>query len=337
MRSWYPEFLSALFLLALLAGCAGGPESRAASTPVSLAPTPGPVYPFVPGVHRYVEDDDRLVIPTPTARPTSTPRPTLDLSRHVSREDLGPVEPTKVPEELRSCNDHYRGMLIEYRGRIPFGSQAALLLSQDLRERRPDCVTEGWDPLFEVNLVCGSGSVAGMQISPGLTHRTHSLAPTRALPTARDRKGNILVHFARMPLVDARGCWYYNVTRESWAWLISGVGSGIDRPRFPVCDLRLQELVSASAGEDFGPLHVVRALDQVRFQLPSECGSSLWKIFPASGSHEACGAPGNTGLNPEGFLVITWHEDHLPADGAVCWALPPGSTVWASFYPREER
>ena len=258
-------------------------------------------------------------------------------SGEVSQSGAGAVEVAEPGDEIRSCNSHYRQMLIDYRGRVLFGTNVALLLSRELRDLRPDCVEQGWEPLFEADLVCVSGRVAGIRISDALTWLPHSLAPPVALPTARDGRGNILVHFARLPLVDERGCWYYSASGEAWAWLVSGSGSGVDRPEFPACDHWLRELLSASAGEDFGPLHVARALDEVRLHLPDRCGSSLWDIFPASGSHEDCEVAGDTGLNPAGFLVITWHENHLPADGAVCWALPPGSTGWEFFYPEEKK
>ena len=346
MRSRFPEFLVILLLPALLsvllAGCAGFlPGSPARPTPVFLQPTPVPVHPFVPGVHRYVEAGDRLTIPAATPRPIPTPRPspTPGFSLEVSQsgDGGGAVEVVGPGDGIRSCTSHYRQMLIDYRGRVLFGSHVGLLLSRELRKLRPDCVGQGWKPSFEADVVCVSGGVAGMRISDALTWLPHSLASPRALPTARDDRGNILVHFARLPLVDERGCWYYSAAGDAWAWKISGGGSGIDRPEFPACDHRLRELLSASAGWDFGPLQVARALDEVRLQLPARCGSLLWDIFPASGSHEDCGVAGDTGLNPQGFLVITWHENHIPADGAVCWALPPGSTGWEFFYPKEEK
>ena len=95
----------------------------------------------------------------------------------------------------------------------------------------------------------------------------------------------------------------------------------------------LQGLLSTLG--DFGQIHVVRAIDEVRLQLPEECGTSLWSLFPSSGSHEDCGAAGNTGVNPEGFLVVSWQEEHLPWDNAVCWVLPEGSDVWEYYYVQE--
>ncbi len=308
-------------------------------TPVSLPPaTAEPVYPVVPGVHRYVEPDGRLVFAPPTPVPTPSPRPVRDLAQIFSTPDAPPptmtTAPAEPPEEPPSCVDQYRRMLLDYDGRLLFGAEVAWSLSEDLKRLRPDCVESGWNPVLDTGVACVSGSVAGVDISLGLTRRIHSVAPPRALPTGRDDRGNVLVHFKRVPLFDRSGCWYYNSARRAWAWSVSGFDEGIDRPRFPVCDKLLREL-AASDGDDFGPVHVARALDEARRQLPAECGSLLWNPFPESGSHRDCGVPGVTGRNDDGALVITWHPDYLPADGSVCWALPLDSGSWKFFYPRD--
>ena len=340
MRARFPWSLIVLLLFpAFLSGCGGLLGSPAGPTPVFLPPTATPpVYPFVPGVHRYVGPEGRLTVPTPTPAPTPTRLPTPEplLPKDVSAAVPGPAGSGVVPGEEGppSCIDEYRGMLIDYRGRVPFGSQVALQLSRELEELRPDCVAEGWAARFEADVVCVSGSVAGLPLSPGLTWRLQSLSKPQAAPTARDGGGNILVHFARLPFVEARGCWFYRSSSRTWAWFVSGGDSGVDRPRFPLCEGRLRDLIS-SPQEGFGPLHVVRALDEVRLQLPSPCSSPLWDVFPSTDSHEDCGVPGGTWVNPEGFLVVTWHEDHTPADGAVCWALPPGGVEWEFSYPVE--
>ena len=192
MRSRFPEFLVILLLPVLLVGCAGFlPGSSAQPTPVFLQPTPVPAHPFVPGVHRYVEAGDRLIIPSPTPRPTLTPwaSPMPGFSGDVSQSGDGAVEVAEPGDEIRSCNSHYRQMLIDYRGRVRFGTHVALLLSRELRDLRPDCVEQGWEPRFEADLVCVSGRVAGIRISDALTWLPHSLAPPVALPTARDGPG----------------------------------------------------------------------------------------------------------------------------------------------------
>ena len=332
-------FLPAAVLVLLLAGCSMGLGGSGEPTPVSLPPsTAEPVYPVVPGVHRYVDPEGRLFFPSPTPVPTPSPRPPRDFSRIFSTLPAAlppPTTPAEAPEEPPSCVDQYRRMLLDYDGRLHFGAEVAWSLSEELKELRPDCVESGWNPVLDTGLACVSSSVAGLDISPGLTRRLHSVAPPRALPTGRDERGNILVHFKRVPLVDRPGCWYYNSARRAWAWSVSGVDSGVDRPRFPVCDRLLREL-AASAGGDFGPVDVARALDEARRQLPAECGSLLWNPFPESGSHRDCGVPGVTGRSGDGALVITWHPDYLPADGSVCWVLPMDSGSWKFFYPRDD-
>ena len=334
-------FLAAVvFVFVLvLSGCSMGLGGSGEPTPVYLPPSASePVYPVVPGVHRYVDTGGRLVFPSPTLVPTPSPRPTRDFSRLLSTPEPT-AESTPVPAggraELPSCVEQYRRMLLDYDGRLVFGAEVAWSLSEELKELRPDCVESGWNPVLDTGLTCVPGSIAGVDISLGLTRRLHSVALPRALPTGRDDRGNILVHFKRVPLVDRAGCWYYNSARMAWAWWVAGVGSGVDRPRFPVCDQRLREL-AASDGGDFGPVHVARALDEARRQLSVECGSPLWKPFPESGSHSDCGVPGITGRNDDGALVITWHPDYLPADGSVCWVFLPDSGSWKFFYPRDD-
>ena len=332
-----------LFLLGCSEWLGKSPERP---TPVILPRATELVYPLVPGVHRYVEPGDRLSFPTPTLAPSPTPRLTRDLSR--SRAPVRtPAAPTATPEtpgmvwqgDTLSCVDRYRRMLIGYEGRIPFGAQVAWSLSEDFKGLHLDCVDdEGWTPLFDTGVVCRSGSIAGVGISRGLTYRLNSISRPQALPTGRDGNGNILVHFERVPLVDRPGCWYYNSVWQSWAWSIVGVGSGVDQPRFPDCDRLLRSLSAAMAAgdQDFASVHVVRALDEVRRELPYRCGSLLWNPFPGLGSHEDCGVPGDTGLNEDGVLVVTWHPGYLPADGSVCWTLAPDSEYWEFFYPEEE-
>lgn len=152
------------------------------------------------------------------------------------------------------------------------------------------------------------------------------------MPTGRDEKGNILVHFARLPDADAAGCWYYNAARQAWAWAAPGIGSGIDRPRFPACAGRLRSRLAAAAELGFGPVEVSRAVDAVRLRAPEQCGSPLWNPFPRAAPGAECGVEEPTGLTGAGRLVVHWHPDYLPADDSVCWILTLETAEWEFFY-----
>ena len=320
-----------------LLGCSSVSGEPARPTPVMLRPTAPPVHSFVPGVHRYVDDSDRLVIPTLTPTPAPTPRPAPVFSGSSPAEPV--VGPDSLPDDEGGeldCTAQYRRSLIDYRGRIPFGAEVARDLAEQVRENRPGCVDEGWAPELEPGRACLRGRIAGLHVSPGLTGRSNPIALPVLLTSGRDDAGNILIHFARLPSQDARGCWYYDVDLEAWAWLVSGRDSGIDRRPFPLCDSRLREMISVSASPDFGPAEVARAADRVRLENPAACSSPLWSLFPSSHPHEDCGSPSGTGIDDDGSLVITWHGDYTPSDYAVCWVLPAGADAWDVHYVRDD-
>ena len=331
------SFLSLLLLSFLLAGCGGAAGVPVTPTPAYVPPAAAPVHSFVPGVHRYVDPGDRLVVPTPTPAPTPTlvslpgPAPVVAVSSPGGSLS-GLYGESEDAAAVPSCVDHYRSLLIGYSGRVPFGSEVALQLSRELEELRPDCLREGWGPLFEADVVCVTDRVGDVPISRGLTWRHNSLSYPRAVPTARDSRGNILLHFARLPLRAERGCWYYSADARAWAWLAAGSGSGVDRPAFPPCGALLRDLLAPRAQLGFGPLQVVRALDEVRLRLPDPCGSPLWDVFPTSRFQEGCGVESGTGMTPAGDLVVSWQDGHSPADDAVCWVLPRGSGEWKFHY-----
>ena len=185
-------------------------------------------------------------------------------------------------DETFTCRDDYRLMPIGYDGRIPFGAEVAWSLSEELKKRRPGCVEEGWDALPDTGVTCPSGAVAGVRISPGLTRRSNSVSHPEALPTGRDEQGNILLHFrAGSPGGPSGLLVSTSSARQVWAWSVLGGESGVDRRRFPECNRLLRSLVeTAASGGDFGPVHALRAMDEVRAEMPAGCGSALWGVFP---------------------------------------------------------
>ena len=314
---------------------------------VAPAPTPVPTPTAVPGSWRYVDAVERLVFPTPgpTAAPTKRP------AREVARRARATLIPTPVAVAARdvasglddlSCEELYRGMLVGYSGRVPFGPEVAWQLSKQVVKARPSCGREGWSPKFGLGVVCEDMRVGGVRMSDFFVRWEGAKEKSpRVLSTRKDVEGNILVHFERMPLEAERGCWYYSAFHRTWFWAVFREGrsvSGVDLPSFPVCERRLRELVleGVRAGEEVSALSVARLLDAVRLELPEACGSGLWNSFPVDAGHPECPAGVDTGFRRDGSVVLNWHPRYPASDGAVCWVLAPGASEWESFYEEKE-
>ena len=329
-----------LLFVFLLVGCGGG-EDEDFSLPLLPEPTP---FPFE-GDGLYVGSEHRLVFPTSTLVPTSTPRPArVALSRKIST-----LAPTSTPApslafaplvdlpdgEVLSCVDHYRWMLIGYDGRIKFGPEVVDELSENMKEVRPDCVIEGWAPEFGLEAVCTSTRIAQTRVRDAF-FRWEGNKEKRAIAraTMRDDRGNIMVHFQRMPFHDGGGCWYYDSPNLSWAWLVfveSRLRSGIDRPQFPTCEKHLRNLLDEASLENFSALDVARLLDRVKLDAPSECGD-LWDIYPQREARDDCEVSGSTGSVYDGSsvisLLINWHLEHPASDGSICWVRRVAGGEW---------
>ena len=297
---------------------------------------------------RYVDRGDRLVFMTTAPTPTPTPWPSRELVGRAGGRS-GPelpegairgvgvipgreAEGVSAPEGL-GCVEHYRWLLKGYWGRRPFGPETAALLSEKLKGERADCVAEGWSPEFSLEAVCRTGTVAGTEISSRLVRREGSMRQRRALSSGKDGNGNILVQFEKLPLSDGRGCWYFKAGKGRWSWVVLGEKSGIDAPRFPVCEARLKEKVLAGDVENLRVIDVAAAVDRVKFEFGAECGTGNWDIYPGSGGSEVCSVAAETGYQDGGVLVVNWQEEHPASDGAVCWVHDLGSGQWESSYP----
>jgi hypothetical protein len=225
-------------------------------------------------------------------------------------------------------------MLIGYDERVPFGPEAAWRLSGEFREARPDCAARGWAPEFGLERACFSTRVGGLRLSYDFLRREGRLNRATTLPTGRDGAGNILVHFRKLPFRPEPGCWYYAAAQQAWGWLVAGVGGGVDRPVFPLCEDRLRKALSLDESPDLGPLGVARAIDAVRAELPGQCRTPLWDLYPRRAGHEECGVVGDTGRREDGVLVVNWHPEHPASGGALCWVLAGGE--WEEFHPAED-
>ncbi len=322
---------------------AGGSAGEVLAVPLlGPEPTPSPVS----GPWRYVEEDDRLVFPTPGPTATPTPRPTRVVNLR-ARATLIPTPEARAPEEPwselqeLSCTDFYRGMLVAYSGRVPLGPEVSWQLSGQLVKVRPDCLEKGWRPEFGLGVVCEDIRVGGVRMSDSFIRWEGAKEKRpRVLSTRKDGEGNILVHFERMPLEDAKGCWYYSAFYRTWFWVVlrdERAVSGVDLPVFPSCEKRLGDLIRALAleGGQVNALEVARFIDGVKLEFPEECGGGLWTLFPVDSFHPECPAGRDTGVGYDGAAVVNWHPRYPASDGAVCWVFPAGGSEWKSFYEDE--
>ena len=224
------------------------------------------------------------------------------------------------PGGLLSCDDHYRRMLVGYKGRLPFGPEVAGDLSQRLLGERPDCGEDGWAPEFQLEPVCIMGRLGGRRLPETMVVREGSMKVPRALGTKQDDHGNVLVQFKRLPLVEAKGCWLFMKLDGAWAWFVSGVGEGVGEMVFPECDGLLRAELMGTRGEVVGAGAVVRLVEQIRDGSGGDCPSGGWDLYPREEGHDVCGLGGvETGWKEDGSLVVNWQFDYPAAWGSLCW------------------
>ena len=232
---------------------------------------------------------------------------------------------------LVSCVDQFRRMVVSYEGREPFGPEVAGGLSDELLMMRPDCAEQKWSPEFGLEPVCVQDKVAGKRLPGGLLRREGELGHASALSTRKDGVGNVVLHFDRVPFEDTRGCWVFTKFDARWAWAVSGVGSGIDGPRFPWCEQALREKV-VGLGDGAGSLDVARGIEEVRSELGGRCHREAWDLFPQDGGHAQCGGE-VTGWTGKDLLVVNWQIEHPASGGVVCWVYVPGTGEWLDYMP----
>ena len=275
-------------------------------------------------------DVDVAPVTPEVAAPTDTPDAAL-FEPTMMPTELPPSAAARDVAEVHPCVQEYRRMLIGYDGDVPFSTEVAYELSEFLKESRPECVEQGWNPFFAPDAVCSGGFVAEIRLSSLLTGRQTSGSKPHALPTSRDSQGDILVHFTRLPLRESSGCWHYRALFEDWGWAGGGI-SGVDRPAFPVCDGLLKDRIASLLPHEFSHVRVDRLIQEIRQEFSEECASLTWSLRPVLKSHRDCGLPLDTGMVADGTLVVNWDREYRPSDNSVCWVLRPGSDAWEFYY-----
>ena len=225
-------------ILALLAACGGGDGTAPTSIPTSVSATPIPpaTDPPVPAT----------AVPAATSQPAATGSPMSGAATTESpvasptvpptaAATAGPtVAPTEVlasnavPVLQRSCPEDFRQMLVLYDGAEEFGPEVVRRLSDEFVEVRPDCLAEGWDPVFsdaEPEVCSDSGTLSdGLEYKKNRRSLLSYVRPTmRTEPDRVDGRFILQVHFTKLPLLSmvpprllplrpgevAGGCWSY--------------------------------------------------------------------------------------------------------------------------------
>ena len=259
-------------------------------------------------------------------------------------EELGRALALRSP----SCTDYFRVLLVNYDGVESFGPEVAQRLSDRMIAGRPDCLVEGWSPIFAMVQTCRGVRVTGEPESGVPNNFRVRLFGGNVLgPTKKDGAlGYMLLHFIKLPLSDKPGCWFYRPDVRTWFWselvplyedrtataddYVRG-DSGTDSAVFHQCDSLLGILIPKmlAAGDELDALMVAVAIDRVRLLVPEHCsgvdpfGRYFWDIYPQGFPQVGCGLNAPTGPVSDGRYVINWAEGYFDAEESPCWVFEP--------------
>ena len=311
--AWLKLAISALAVLVVMA-CGGGVEPVLGQEvePVRVVgDTPAPTATRLP----------RLTPPTVTPSPTETPFPTIAVElvvQPVVAEDL--VQGKYQEQEPANCVEAYQRRLIEV-SVYKFHPEVLWEIYQDLAEERGDCGPA--QPSFSV--VCNVGvAVGGVDVTGSLMENWGQVRSRRIGPTAKDGRGNMLVHFEDLPGRSSPGCWYYSADGLSWSWRAAGGENGVFGAALMSCDGRLR--VELEALMDASPAMVAGAVERV-WEWRGECHPDAWKAYPSVRGSGMCAV-----VQPGGGMVIMWQDERRPNDGARCWIYDEVQGAWAESY-----
>ena len=272
--------------------------------------------------------------PGPTPAPTRTPRPTLDVDQIIAVATVRAMPPTLVAANIQfhseSCVEHYQALLVDHPGDSLY-PEDALGIAESLLKTRAECANDGFHPEIDLEIACKGYLVGGVPLPPTLTVGSQIAGNLRAGGTARDSRGNMLVHFRRLPDQAAPGCWYYSANSRTWSWTAVNVGAGLYRPDHSRCDAKLRGLLVSSASNLERVAQIADLVELVRTE-DELCGVQGWYPYPAVASVSECGESSSTGWRDEGVLVLNWQENHRPYDQRACWLFDPdlGEKGWTA-------
>ena len=288
------------------------------------------------------------VTPVYTAPATATPYPTFT---PVPAAVDGGVAPAAVvgaprlsaePERL-SCTGTLRSELLEHDRDVYFEDVQQLVAG--LRQSRVDCSGDEWPVDVSVMPVCRAGnSVGSAEVSRSLWVEKSRRGKPLLGPTGGDARGNLLVHFSRLPGADegVGGCWYYRETTGEWhvgeVAVVEPEPTAVARGTALNCDSELRHALTMQRREA-DAVEIQALVLEVKNGVEGCQGAGWGPLVAAVGNGPAaagCGTTVRAGgaeasrIESDGRVRLYWQLRGRPADGASCWAYDPAALGWSS-------
>ena len=293
-------------------------------------------------------------------------RPVVEGTMAVPVVTATPVVEVEVAYVVQSCVDDFRELIARDRGlvgrwfELDFRKVGALLqeregefdveyveaLNRGFEASRPDCVEEGWSPMFSYTAECSGHTLDQWDVTSGGFYGTYQATNT----SGRDRQGNfewystkqegpsVLIHFSKLPLLEVGGCWTGHMTSGTWAWQTTdGSESGTERPTNEVCNGALMRIAERlyGVGWDDGEWFV-----QTRNYLGGYRASCpRHNLEAVADPPEGCPVQERAG-EFEGGVVVHWHPDLRYPEETVCWVgtdVGGGRLSWEGFSESGDR
>lgn len=314
--------------LPAVAAVATAPAPEAVTLPDIEGSVPSGLNPADdPGV-ATIESDP--VSPTVAATVAPLPTGTLIPALTATPEVTEIPTPEPVHDVVRmTCTIDYRRWLVEEDW---FDARDLHNRLPEFEELRPDCVGDKFAPEFSSLAVCQHKNRVGGHTVSSMFTIDPTVSSRGLAETGKDLSG-ILIHFLRLPNVDAPGCWYYDTYHDEW--VVSVVDEQgrrlIPTPEatvaaataFAMCDEELRwRLLADMEPIAAGSMQVLA--DRVARGFGS-CNLGWGPVVSPERLHPDCPVT-PSGRDSMGNLVVHWNLP--PDDGSACWMYDIRSDHW---------
>ena len=288
------------------------------------------------------------VTPVYTAPATATPHPTFTPVPAAIDGGVAPVGAVvgvaglSVEPERLSCTGALRSELLGHDRDVYFEDVQQLV--DGLRQGRVDCSEDQWPAEVSILPVCQQGnSIELVAVSRSLWSEASSRRNPQLGPTGGDARGNLLVHFSRLPGADegVGGCWYYRETTGEWhvgeVATVEPEPTAVARGTALNCDAELRHVLTMQLrGADANEIQAL--VLEVKNGVEGCQGAGWGPLVAAVGNGPAAAGCGTTvravgaeasRIEPDGRVRLYWQSRGRPADGASCWAYDPDASGWS--------